>query len=52
MSARQTVVSMSALTDGNLWIALATDRTLADLQTERAKGLACFVESTPSALAV
>lgn len=44
MNALQTAVSMSALIDGMLWIALATDRPLADLRTELAEGLACFVE--------
>jgi AcrR family transcriptional regulator len=45
MSARQTAVSMSALIDGLLWIALATDRPLQDLQPEIAAGLRCFVET-------
>lgn len=43
MSARQTAVSMSALIDGMLWIALATDRPLEDLQPEIVAALKCFV---------
>jgi AcrR family transcriptional regulator len=45
MSARQTAASMSALIDGMLWIALATDRSLEELQPEIAAGLQCFVEA-------
>lgn len=44
MSARQTAMGMSALIDGMLWIALATDRPLKDIQPEIAAGLSCFVE--------
>lgn len=50
MSARQTAASMSALIDGTLWIALATDRPLEDLRVELAQGLSCFVQVNKSAV--
>jgi hypothetical protein len=42
MSARQTAMCMSALIDGMLWIALASDRPLKGLGPEIAAGLACL----------
>lgn len=45
MSPMQTAQSMSALIDGMLWIALATDRPLDELKSELASSLACLVES-------
>lgn len=44
MSARLTAVSMSALIDGMLWTALATDQALADLQPDIHAALSCLVE--------
>jgi AcrR family transcriptional regulator len=49
MSARQTAASMSALIDGMLWIALASDRPLEDLRPEIATGLRCLVEAPATA---
>lgn len=44
MNARQTAMSMSALIDGMLWIALASERPLEDLGPELGAGLSCLVE--------
>lgn len=44
MGARQTAMSMSALIDGMLWIALASDRPLTELGTELGAGLSCLVD--------
>jgi len=45
MSPRQTAVSISALIDGALFIGLATDRPLKELEPEIQAALACLVET-------
>jgi hypothetical protein len=48
MDARQTALSISALIDGMLWNALATDRSFEQTQAALADGLEMFVIRPPA----